>query len=95
MTDPCLTTVITPFDLNVDNIITQEAGVTVETPFNEPDDTAGTAVGDQSICGPKTYEVIYRTDGSAQTLITIVEVTANTAHKLVSYTDLEGDEGTH
>lgn len=59
VTDPCLTTVITPFDLNSGNDITQEAGQIIETNFNEPDDSAGTAVGDQTICGPKTYEVIY------------------------------------
>jgi hypothetical protein len=93
--DPCLTTVITDFDIITDNIITQEAGVSVDTVFDEPDDSAGTAVGDQSICGPKTYEVVYRADNSAQTLITIVEITPNTQHKLVSYTDLESDEGTH
>ena len=90
--DPCLTTVIDPF---VINNITQEAGVSVDTVFNEPDDSAGTAVGDQSICGPKTYSVVYRADDSAQTLITIETISANTQHKLVSYTDLESDEGTH
>ena len=62
VTDPCLTTVITPFTIAD---ITQEAGVTVETVFNEPDDSAGTAVGDQSICGPKTYEVVHQSDDSA------------------------------
>lgn len=71
VTDPCLTTVITSFDLNASNSITQEAGVTVETIFNEPADSAGTAVGDQSICGPKTYEVVYRADKAAQSLVTI------------------------
>ena len=65
VTDPCLTTVFTTFDLNSGNLITQEAGVSVDTVFNEPDDSAGTAVGDQSICGPKTYQVVYRADDSA------------------------------
>ena len=59
VTDPCLTTVITPFDINVGNTLTQEAGEIIETLFNEPADSAGTAVGDQSICGPKTYTVTY------------------------------------
>lgn len=45
--DPCLTTVIAPFGLNSDtNVITQEAGVSVDTIFDEPADSAGTAVGD-------------------------------------------------
>ena len=75
--DPCLTTTLTPFTLGVIGAgdaygtITQEAGVTVETPFNEPDDTAGTTVGDQSICGPKTYSIVKRSDDSAQSLVTI------------------------
>ena len=43
VTDPCLTTVITPFTIAD---ITQAAGVTIETIFNEPADSAGTAVGD-------------------------------------------------
>ena len=75
VTDPCLTTVIDPF---VINNITQEAGVSIDTVFDEPDDSAGSAVGDQSICGPKTYEVVYRADDSAQTLITIETISANT-----------------
>ena len=64
--DPCLTTVFTNFALNSGtNIITQEAGVSVDTIFDEPNDSAGTAVGDQSICGPKTYSVVYRSDDAA------------------------------
>jgi len=39
--------------------------------------------------------VVYRADDSAQTLITIETITANTQHKLVSYTENESDEGTH
>lgn len=80
VTDPCLTTVITSFDINSGNSITQEAGVVVNTQFNEPNDSAGTAVGDQSICGPKTYSVVYASDDSAQTLVTIQTLTANTLH---------------
>ena len=95
VTDPCLTTTITSFDINVGNSITQEAGVVVENQFNEPDDSAGTAVGDQSICGPKTYSVVYAADDSAQTLVTVETITANTLHKLVSTTVNEADEGTH
>ena len=41
--DPCLTTVIDALTIND---ITQETGVTVETVFDEPDDSAGSAVGD-------------------------------------------------
>ena len=68
--------------------------MTIETNFNEPDDTAGSAVGDQSICGPKTYEVVYD-DYTAQTLVTIETVTADTEHKLTSVTNDENDEGVH
>mgnify|MGYP000881288913 CR=1 FL=1 len=101
MVDPCLTTVITPFTIGTvgagasHGTITQEAGQVIETQFNEPDDSAGTAVGDQSICGPKTYTIVNRADGSAQTLVTLTTVTANTLHKLVSQTQSEADEGTH
>ena len=41
--DPCLTTVIDALTITD---ITQETGVTVETVFDEPDDSAGSAVGD-------------------------------------------------
>lgn len=71
--DPCLTTVITPFTIST---ITQEAGQTINTDFDEPSESAGDAVGDHSICGPLRYEVIYQT-GETQTLITIEELTPN------------------
>ena len=61
VTDPCLTTVITPFTIGTVGVgesygtITQKAGVVVETDFSEPAHSEGTAVGNQAICGAITY----------------------------------------
>jgi hypothetical protein len=101
VTDPCLTTSFTAFTIGTvtppatHGVITQKAGQTIETNFNEPAHSAGTAVGSQSICGAVTYSVVKRADGAAQTLVTVQTVTANKVHKLVSQTQLEADEGTH
>ena len=61
VTDPCLTTAITSFSIAD---FSQETGVSVDTAFTEPDDSAASAVGNLSICGPKTYTVV-NSDGTA------------------------------
>ena len=53
--DPCLTTV---YDVLTIPGITQEAGQTTTEAFVDPDHSAGTEVGDQTICGAITYELV-------------------------------------
>lgn len=81
MVNPCLTTVFTAFDIGTvtlpatHGVLTQKAGERIETAFNEPAHSEGTEVNSQSICGAISYSVVYRADDSAQTLVTVEEVT--------------------
>ena len=102
MVDPCLTTVIDALTLtsgarDINGIYqpwTLRTGQTVEQQFTEPADSAATAVSSPLICGPKTYTVTNQ-DGTAQNIVTVETITANTLHKLVVYTDDENMQTTH
>ena len=91
--DPCLLTTIE--DIVLETIAwPMETGQTVYNEFAEPADSAATAVNSPLICGPKTYSVAYQ-DGTAQDLVTIEAVTANTLHKLVATTSDEAQQMDH
>lgn len=88
VTDPCLTTVITPFTITN---ITIECGQTNNQLFNEPTDSAATAQGTATICGPRSYvvkEIVAGVD-TAQTMITVSTVTSGVQYKLTSTTSDE------
>ena len=71
-----------------------KTGETLEQQFTEPADSAATTASSPLICGPKTYTVTNQ-DGTAQNIISVVTLTANSLHKLVAYTDSELEEKTH
>jgi hypothetical protein len=54
VTDPCLTTVITPFTLESFEL---ENGKTMTKDFTRPTDSAADAVGKPNICGARIYTV--------------------------------------
>jgi hypothetical protein len=88
VTDPCLTTVITPFTLES---FALENGKTMTKDFTRPTDSAANAVSKPNICGARTYqvkEVIGGTDVS-QTIVTISTVTDGTTYRLTTNTMME------
>ena len=92
--DPCRTTTITPFVLNA---MTLQAGQTVTQDFDQPLQSAGTAVNDQAICGTFTYTIYKIGAGDtnvAQTLVKESKV-AGIKHRLTATTQSEADIALH
>ena len=94
VTDPCLTTVITPFSLNSFSL---ENGKTHTQDFTRPTDSAADAVSKPNICGTRYYTVKETIGGIdvAQTIVTISTVTADTTYRLTTNTMLESQVGVH
>ena len=96
ITDPCLTTVLE--SLTIPDV-SVEAGLTDTFSFAELTDSAGTAVGDQSICGERTYTVFeIEADGTrvSQSIVTFTRDDTGVAHTLVTETmDEDNDVGAH
>ena len=85
VTDSCLTTVITPFTVASFSL---ENGKTNTANFNEPTDSAATAVSKPTICGARSYQVLETISGSdvAQTIVTVSTITAGVEYKLTTTT---------
>lgn len=86
MVDPCLTTVLT--DFNVPDV-SIEAGLTNNFEFDEVTDSAAIAVSKPTICGARTYTV-YKLDQQsqqqAQTLVTFTAGVNGGKHTLKTVT---------
>lgn len=93
VTDPCVTTVYDPFTLT-DMVF--EAGTTNLQDYTEPDHSAGTAVGDQTICGAIAYELV-EIIGGVETPQTIGTLSAEggTLKRMTLVTMDENDQGVH
>ena len=61
VTDPCRTSTITPITINASSAMTVVLGQEALQQFSEAVDSAGTTYSDQTICGPRTYEIVDRT----------------------------------